>query len=69
LSRHGIHAELHERERNGSIAFTIEECAREVGAGMIVMGLFGHSRLRELLIGGVSREMLDRSQIALFLAH
>lgn len=69
LSRHGIHAEVHEKDRNGSIAFTIEEGAREVGAGLIVMGLFGHSRLRELLMGGVSREMLDRSQIPLLLAH
>jgi len=69
LSRHGIHAETHERDRNGSIAFAIEECAREVGAGLIVMGLFGHSRLREMLMGGVSREMLDRSKIPLLLAH
>ncbi|MBB4615629.1 universal stress protein [Novosphingobium taihuense] len=69
LSRHGIHAEVHEQERNGSIAFTIEECARQLGVGLIVMGLFGHSRLRELLMGGVSREMLDRSQIPLLLAH
>lgn len=69
LSRHGIHADVHEKERSGSIAFTIEECARDVGAGLIVMGLFGHSRLRELLMGGVSREMLDRSQIPLLLAH
>lgn len=69
LSRHAIHAESHEQERNGSIAFTIEEAARRVGAGLVVMGLFGHSRLRELLIGGVSREMLDRSQIPLLLAH
>ncbi|MFY7837538.1 MAG: universal stress protein [Novosphingobium sp.] len=69
LSRHGVHAEVHDRERNGSIAFTIEECARDIGAGMIVMGLFGHSRLRELLLGGVSRDMLDRSQIPLLLAH
>ena len=69
LSRHGIHAEVHEQERNGSIAFTIEECARSLGAGLVVMGLFGHSRLRELLMGGVSRDMLDRSQIPLLLAH
>lgn len=69
LSRHGIHAESHRRERNGSVAFTIEESARSLDAGLIVMGLFGHSRLRELLLGGVSREMLDRSQIPLLLAH
>lgn len=69
LSRHDVHAEVHEKERNGSIAFTIEEVARHLGAGLIVMGVFGHSRLRELLLGGVSRDMLDRSQIPLLLAH
>lgn len=69
LSRHDIHAEVHEKERNGSITFTIEECAADTGAGLVVMGLYGHSRLRELLLGGVSREMLDRSQIPLLLAH
>lgn len=69
LSRHGIHADLHEKDRNGSVADTIQACARDVGAGLVVMGLFGHSRLRELLMGGVSREMLDRSQIPLLLAH
>jgi nucleotide-binding universal stress UspA family protein len=69
LSRHDIHAETHEKERSGSIATTLETCAAEVGAGLIVMGLYGHSRLRELLLGGVSREMLDRSQIPLLLAH
>ncbi|WP_372730689.1 universal stress protein [Novosphingobium sp.] len=69
LSRHGIHAQSHERDHNGSIASTIEQCARDVGAGLIVMGLFGHSRLRELLMGGVSREMLDHSKIPLLLAH
>jgi nucleotide-binding universal stress UspA family protein len=33
------------------------------------MGLFGKSRLRELLLGGVSRALLDRSAIPLLLAH
>lgn len=69
LSRHGIHADCHEVERNGSISFTIEETAQKLGAGLIVMGLFGKSRLRELLLGGVSRGMLDRSQVPLLLAH
>lgn len=69
LSRHDIHAEVEECERNGTIAFTIEEAARRAGARLIVMGLFGKSRLRELLLGGVSREMLDRTQIPLLLAH
>lgn len=69
LSRHGIHAECHEVERHGSVAATIEAKAAELGVGLIVMGLFGKSRLRELLLGGVSRALLDRAQVPLLLAH
>jgi nucleotide-binding universal stress UspA family protein len=69
LSRHDIHAEVHAIERNGTIAATIAETARELDAGLIVMGLFGKSRLRELLLGGVSRELLDKSLVPLLLAH
>lgn len=69
LSRHDIHAEVHEIERKGTIAATISETARTLNAGLIVMGLFGKSRLRELLLGGVSRELLDKSEVPLLLAH
>jgi hypothetical protein len=69
LSRHDIHAEVHEIERHGSIAATIAETAHSLDAGLIVMGLFGKSRLRELLLGGVSRELLDKSLVPLLLAH
>jgi len=69
LSRHDIHAECHETECHGTIAATIESFARERGAGLIVMGLFGKSRLRELLLGGVSRALLDKSHVPLLLAH
>jgi nucleotide-binding universal stress UspA family protein len=36
---------------------------------MIVMGAFVHSRLREIVLGGVTRSMLKDSRIPLFLAH
>jgi len=69
LSRHDIHAEVHETERKGSIAATIAQTAKDLDAGLIVMGLFGKSRLRELILGGVSRELLDKSPVPLLLAH
>ncbi len=69
LSRHDIHAEVHEVPRTGPIAATIADKAQELGAGLIVMGLFGKSRLRELLLGGVSRALLDSSMVPLLLAH
>ncbi len=69
LSRHGIHAECHEAESASSISATIEAFAQTCGAGLIVMGLYGKSRLRELLLGGVTRAMLDRAVVPLLLAH
>ena len=69
LSRHEVHAELHEVTASGAVAEAIAATAREVGANLIVMGVFGHSRLRELLLGGVSRDLLDQSEIPLLLAH
>ena len=43
--------------------------AGRIDADLIVMGLYGHSRLREFILGGVSREMLEHSPLPLFLSH
>jgi nucleotide-binding universal stress UspA family protein len=36
---------------------------------MLVMGAYGHSRLREALVGGATRDMLEEAEIPLLLAH
>lgn len=69
LSRWGINAEVHARGAAGSVAETIQSVAAEVRAGVIVMGAYGHSRLREFVLGGVTREMLKTSPLPLLLAH
>jgi nucleotide-binding universal stress UspA family protein len=70
LARHGIEVEIVQRRPlDGGVAETIERAAYELGAGMIVMGAFGHSRLREFLLGGVTRSMLGECGLPLFLAH
>lgn len=70
LSRHGVSSELIERERGLlSIEEMIETVADEIGADLLVMGAFGHSRLREVLLGGVTRYFLKDSHIPLLLAH
>lgn len=43
--------------------------AKASGAGWMVMGAYGHSRLREAVFGGTTRQMLRHSPIPLFLAH
>lgn len=40
-----------------------------VGANMLVLGLYGHSRLRELFLGGVSRELLVDSTLPMLVSH
>lgn len=69
LSRHGVHADLHRVTAQGSVAEALLETAHDLGAGLLVMGLYGHSRLRELLVGGVTRAMVAKADVALLLAH
>lgn len=70
LARHGIEAEIVQREPvDGSVGKAIERAAFDIDAGMIVMGAYGHSRLREFLVGGVTRQMLLECGLPLLLAH
>lgn len=69
LSRHGIKAELSEVARRGSTEETLAVAANT--ADLLVLGAYGHSRVREFLFGGVTRfflEEIDNSP-ALLLAH
>ena len=70
LSRHGIHAELLIVERGAdTIEERLEEEADALGAGLIVMGAFGRSRLRETLFGGTTQYLLTNGRFPLLLAH
>lgn len=70
LSRHGVKADVLPLERVGSIEETLAAAVARLNAGLLVMGAFGHSRLREFLIGGVTRYFLElEGGPALLLAH
>ena len=69
LSRHAVHAELHVEPAHGSVAQTLLTTAGQLESDLLVMGLYGHSRLRELLVGGVTREMISKAGLALLLSH
>ena len=43
--------------------------AADMNADLIVMGAYGHARLREIILGGVTRDLLKQSTVPLFLAH
>ena len=70
LERHGIAAEpvttpLGER----SITEILLARFGEVGADLLVMGAFGHSRLKEFLLGGVTYDLLQKLSAPVLMSH
>jgi len=55
--------------RDDDIGRLLLSKAKELGADMIVMGAFHHSRWREFILGGVTLTMLEEANIPLFMAH
>ncbi len=70
LARHDVKAEAMRTVSSDISAgdILLSECA-ELGADMIVMGAYGHSRLREFVLGGVSELLFDTMTVPLFMAH
>jgi len=48
-------------EECGEAGALLERIASEVAAGVIVAGAYGHSRLREWILGGVTRRLVNPS--------
>ena len=70
LESHGIEA-ISSGINNPDISPTdaIIAQAVEMNADLIVMGAYGHARLREIILGGVTRDLLKRAPTCLLLAH
>jgi len=51
------------------VADCILSHATDLGAGMIVMGGYGHSKLSEQIFGGVTRDMLRGSPVPILMSH
>jgi len=70
LSAHGISAAVDEFDVSGQkIGDALLGRAAHHKADMLVMGAFGHSRLREFVLGGATRRILDASSIPLLMSH
>jgi len=70
LACHDIKAEVaHIEESNQPIGHVLLAKAKEVGADMMVMGAYTHSRLRHLMIGGPTSVVLQHAEIPVLMAH
>ena len=70
LARHGVKAEI---ERTVSADLPVGEVllsrAADLGADLLVMGAYGHSRARELLLGGATRSLLRSMTLPVLMSH
>ncbi len=70
LDRAGVTAPVTPVASSGRpIPKVLESHARDVDADLIVMGAYGHNRLREIVLGGVSRTMLHDAPVPLLVAR
>lgn len=67
---HGISGAAEEIQAGSkTIGQALLSRAADAKANLIVMGAFGHSRLREFILGGATKELLETSNIPLFMSH
>jgi nucleotide-binding universal stress UspA family protein len=70
LRLHGIAAVEHGINPGGqTTASALIDGATRSGAGLLVIGGYGHSRLRELVLGGVTRHVFANATLPVFMAH
>ncbi len=70
LARHDVKVEVQRlTTRELSVGDTILSVLADRGSDLLVMGAYGHSRLRELMLGGVTRQLMTHMTVPVLLSH
>ena len=70
LARHGVKAQVEQTVlADLSVGDVLLSRAADLGADLLVMGAYGHSRFRELLLGGATRTLLQSMTIPVVMSH
>jgi nucleotide-binding universal stress UspA family protein len=70
LKHHGINATMHRaRMRDNDVGATLIAETRRLKADLLVMGAYGHSRVREWLLGSATYTLLLKAPVPLLIAH
>jgi nucleotide-binding universal stress UspA family protein len=70
LRRHAVNAEVRLAASGGAgVTDALLARVRDEAADLLVMGGYGHSRLREMLVGGTTRHVLEQMTVPVLLAH
>lgn len=70
LARHGVHVEVAVLAKTmPRVTDVLNRLVRDRATDLLVMGAYGHSRFREAVMGGTTREMLELAEVPVFMAH
>lgn len=70
LARHGVHCEIDVLSKTlPRVSDVINRHVQDKNAGLVVMGAYGHSRFREAILGGATRNMLELAKVPVLMAH
>ncbi|MDQ2801577.1 MAG: universal stress protein [Pseudomonadota bacterium] len=70
LALHGVHAEMVTfHTANGGVGAGLLAAAREFGCDLLAMGAYSHSRLRQLILGGVTRHVLEKAALPVMMSR
>jgi nucleotide-binding universal stress UspA family protein len=70
LARHGIAAEAASTQAlDIAVGDVLLSRAADLGVDLIVMGAYGHSRLREMMLGGATRHLLQHMTVPVLMSH
>lgn len=70
LARHGVKAEAQElRADDIEVGDILLSRAADAGVDLIVMGAYGHSRLREIILGGATKQLLKQMTVPVLMSH
>ncbi|MBM3554864.1 MAG: universal stress protein [Alphaproteobacteria bacterium] len=70
LARHGVKTELRQTvARDIEVGDVLLSSAADMGADLLVMGAYSHSRLREMVMGGATRSIIERMTLPTVFSH
>ena len=70
LRRHGLAPQASTVARHGKgIGSDLLQAANRAGADLLVMGGYGHTRLRERVLGGATKEVLEQASLPVWMRH
>jgi len=69
LARQSVKVDVVLERTHATAGAALMALARDASAGLLVTGAYGHSRYREWMLGGVTRELLEHAAVPLLMAH